>query len=319
MENEPFDSSIFGTSRSFKEQLNDPKNPNIYCLLSMDGKEFLLKNSYSTQLHQKTADHDTFSITVPSDAIDSFKGYVMENSKNLLDNYLTINFWQYGKIQQVFNGIIKGIDIAKVDGGGYGDLIITGSSPSSLLESGKDCQSFEDKTLEEIIKEVCQIYPTEAQINVDLPNVKHTLPYTVQYKESDYQFIQRLAKRHGEFFYYNGEQTIFGTGVQPIIKLREGNELADVRFSLKTGAQDFSFIGYDVQSGMKIEKDCTTNQSEFKENLFQSVATNRSKNIFKKKPKMHFNHTGIHRQSERELEEAVRLEKEKRENLCSES
>ena len=316
MENEPFDHSIFGTSRSFKEQLNDPKNPNVYCLFMMDGKEFLLKNSYNTELHQKTADHDTFSITVPDDALDSFKGYVLENSKNILGNDITINFWQWGKIQQSFSGIIGGVDNAKNEGGGYGDLIITGFSPSILLESGKDCQSFEDKTLAQIIKEVCETYPREAQVNVDLPNVKYTLPYTVQYKESDYQFIRRLAVRHGEFFYYNGEQLIFGAGTQPTLKLREGNELIDVTFSLKIGAQDFGLMAYDAESGAKIEKDSKSQQSEFKANLFQSVAVNRSKNIFRKNPKMHFNHTGIHdRNSEFELKEALRLEKEKKENL----
>lgn len=314
MENQPFDPSIFGTSRSFKEQLNDPNNPNVYCLFLMDGKEFLLKNSYNTELHQKTADHDTFSITVPDDALDSFKGYVLENSKNILGNDITINFHQWGKIQQSFSGIIGGIDNLKNEGGGYGDLVITGFSPSILLESGKDCQSFENKTLEQIIKEVCEIYPPEAQINVDLPNVKHALPYTVQYKESDYQFIRRLAVRYGEFFYYNGERMIFGAGTQPVLKLKEGNDLIDVKFSLKIGAQDFGFTGYDAQSGAKIEKDGKVQQSEFKENLFQSVAVNRSGNLFRKKPKMHFNHTGI-LQSEKELEEAVRLEKEKKENL----
>ncbi|MDR3025148.1 phage baseplate assembly protein V [Chryseobacterium sp.] len=306
--------TVFGTSRSFKEQLHDSNNPNVYCLLTMNGKEFLLKNSYEVELHQKTADHDTFTITVPDDALDSFKGYVLENSKNILGNDLTISYWKFGTIQQVFSGIIGGIDNLKNEGGGYGDLVITGFSPSILLESGKDCQSFENKTLEQIIKEVCEIYPTEAQINVDLPNVKHVLPYTVQYKESDYQFIRRLAVCYGEFFYYNGERMIFGTGTQPILKLKEGNDLIDVKFSLKIGAQDFGFTGYDAQSGAKIEKDGKTQQSEFKENLFQSVAVNRSGNLFKKKPKMHFNHTGI-MQSEKELEEAVRLEKEKRENL----
>jgi len=315
MENEPFDSSIFGTSRSFKEQLNDPKNPNIYCLFMMDGKEFLLENSYNTELHQKTADHDTFSIIVPDDALDSFKGYVLENSKNILGNNITINFWQWGKIQQSFSGIIGGIDNAKNEGGGYGDLIITGFSPSILLESGQDCQSFENKTLEQIIKEICEIYPREAKIKVDLPNVKYAHPYTVEYKESDYQFIRRLAIRHGEFFYYNGEELIFGAATQPTLKLQEGDDLMDVTFSLKIGAQDFGLISYDAQSGAKIEKDCTSQDSEFKVNLFQSVAINRSKNIFKKKPKMHFNHTGISDMSEKELQEALRLEKEKRENL----
>ena len=315
MENEHFDPLIFGTSRSFKEQLNDPKNPNIYCLFMMDGKEFLLENSYNTELHQKTADHDTFSIIVPDDALDSFKGYVLENSKNILGNNITINFWQWGKIQQSFSGVIGGIDNAKNEGGGYGDLIITGFSPSILLESGQDCQSFENKTLEQIIKEISEIYPREARVKVDLPNVKYAHPYTVEYKESDYQFIRRLAIRHGEFFYYNGEELIFGAGTQPTLKLQEGDDLMDVTFSLKIGAQDFGLMSYDAESGAKIEKDSASQKSEFKANLFQSVAINRSKNIFKKKPKMHFNHTGISDMSEKELQEALRLEKEKRENL----
>ena len=315
MDKEPFDPSIFGTSRSFEEQLNDPKNPNVYCLFMMDGKEFLLENSYNTELHQKTAEHDTFSITVPEDALDSFKGYVLENSKNTLWNDITINFWQWGKIQQSFSGIINGIDDKKEEGGGYGDLVIKGSSPSILLENGKDCQSFEDKTLEQIIKEICETHPREARIKVDLPNLRRPLPYTVQYKESDYEFIRRLAIRHGEFFYYNGEELVFGAGTQPTLKLREGDELKDVTFSLKTGAQDFGFIGYDAVSGAKMEIDSKSQDSEFKANLFQSVAVNRSRNTFKKKPKMHFNHTGISDMSEKELQEALRLEKEKRENL----
>ncbi|WP_198404755.1 contractile injection system protein, VgrG/Pvc8 family [Porphyromonas gingivalis] len=36
------------------------------------------------------------------------------------------------------------------------------------------------------------------------------MPYCVQYNESDFSFISRLAKRYGEFFYYNGLQLIFG-------------------------------------------------------------------------------------------------------------
>ena len=54
---------------------------------------------------------------------------------------------------------------------------------------------------------------------------------------------------------------------------------------------------------------------EFNESPFQSIAINSSRKVYKKKPKMHFNHTGIHSGSEWELQQALRLEKEKRENL----
>ena len=315
MENTNFDTSIFGTSRSFKEWLHDTTNPLVYCLLTLDGKEFLAKNSYSVELHQKTAHHDSFSITVPDDALDRFEGYVMENSKNLLGKDLTITYWRFGKIRQTFTGIIGKIRNKKDEGGGYGDLHITGFAPSILLESGKDCQSFEEKTLEQIIKEVTEDYPQEAKVKVELPNTKHTLPYTVQYKESDYQFLRRLAIRHGEFFYYNGENMVFGTKVQPIIRLGENIDLIDVEFEMRMQSQDFSFTSYDAQSGAKIEQDSSSLKSEFKESPFQSIAVNSSRKVFKKKPKMHFNHTGISQSTNKELEEAVRLEKERRENL----
>ena len=315
MENTNFDTSIFGTSRSFTEWLHDTTNPLVYCLLTVDGKEFLRKNSYSVELNQKTNDHDSFTIVVPDDALDSFKGYVMENSKNLLGKDLTITYWRFGKIRQTFRGIIGKIRNKKDEGGGYGDLHITGFAPSILLESGKDCQSFEEKTLEQIIGEVTADYPQEAKVKVETPNTKRTLQYTVQYKESDYQFVRRLAIRHGEFFYYNGENLVFGTKVQPIIKLGENIDLIDVEFEMRMQAQDFSFISYDAQSGSKIEQDSSSLKSEFKESPFQSIAVIASRKVFKKNPKMHFNHTGISQSTSKELEEAVRLEKERRENL----
>ena len=106
MENEIFDPSIFGTSRSFKDWLLDKTNPLVYCLLTLDGKEFIRKNSYEVELHQKTNEHDTFSITVPDDALDSFKGYVMENSKTLLGKEIGISYWRFGEQKHSFRGFI---------------------------------------------------------------------------------------------------------------------------------------------------------------------------------------------------------------------
>jgi Rhs element Vgr protein len=318
MENQDF-SAIFGTSRRFEDWLHDKTNPLVYCLLTLDGKEFIRKNSYTVELSQKTNDHDSFTIVVPDDALDTFQGYVMENSKNLLGKEIGITYWRFGTTQHYFRGIIGKIRNKKDEGGGYGDLHITGYAPSILLESGKDCQSFEDKTLEQIIKQVTEEYPQEAKVEVSSDHLneynKKAFPYTVQYKESDYEFIKRLAIRHGEYFYYNGEKLIFGNTVQPILKLGENVDLIDVEFEMRMQAQDFTFISYDTQSGAKIEKNSNGERSEFKESPFQVIATNASKNIFKKKPKMHFNHTGIHDSSEGQLEEAVRLEKERRENL----
>jgi hypothetical protein len=53
MENEHFDPSIFGTSRSFKDWLHDETNPIVYCLLTLDGKEFIEKKQLSRRNYPK--------------------------------------------------------------------------------------------------------------------------------------------------------------------------------------------------------------------------------------------------------------------------
>ncbi|KQT24188.1 hypothetical protein ASG22_09235 [Chryseobacterium sp. Leaf405] len=297
-----------GSYRQFSEEKHSPQ---VYSFIYIDGKEF--KGSCQIEIIQHTGNHDTFTITTPDDNFDSFSGYVMENSKNLSGKNISILFKRYGEDRQTFRGIIGKVENSKNEGGGYGKLIITGFSPSILLESGKDCQSFENKTLEQIIKQITSEYPNEAHIVTEILNTKHNLPYTVQYKETDYEFIKRLAILHGEYFYYNGESLVFGNKVQPIITLEEGSDLIDVQFELKVKPQDFSYISYDSVSGNIISKDSSQVQKQYKENPFQAVQINSSNKIFRKKPQMYFNHTD----TESGLNEAVRKEKEKRENLVS--
>ncbi|HEX7868740.1 MAG TPA: contractile injection system protein, VgrG/Pvc8 family [Chryseobacterium sp.] len=311
--NHPDDIKKYFSSKTFKDFLADTTSPLVYCTLTVDGKPFLDKSGFSLHLDQKTNDHDSFTITVPDDALDSFQGYVMENSKNILGKNLTINLHRFGEIKSVFTGIIANVRNKKENG--YGKLFITGSAPSILLENGKDCQSFEDKTLEQIIKEATSEYPEIAKVLVENPNTKYSLPYTVQYKESDYQFIKRLAARYGEYFYYNGQEMIFGNKVQLIVTLEENIDLIDVELEMNIRPQEFTYHNYDVRGGRKADKTGSSSQVQYKENPFQAIAINASKNVYKKNPDMLLNHTGISDNTDTELKEATRREKENRENL----
>ena len=311
--NHPDDIKKYFSSKTFKDFLADKTSPLVYCTLSLDGKPFLDKSDFSLSLSQLTNDHDSFTIIVPDDALDSFAGYVMENSKTVLGKNLTINLHRFGSVKQLFMGVIANIRNKKENG--YGKLFITGYAPSILLENGKDCQSFENKSLEQIIKEAVSEYSEEAKVLVENPNTQYTLPYTVQYKESDYQFIKRLAKRYGEYFYYNGQQLVFGNKVQPIVTLEENIDLIEVEFEMNIKPQEFNYSVYDAQGGNKVDNQSSSAQVQFKENPFQAIAINASKNVYKKIPEMLFNHAGISEGTDKELKESVRREKENRENL----
>ena len=297
--------------RSFGEWLSDKENPMVYCLLSLDGEPFLSRNSYEVILEQKTNAHDTFSIIVPDDALDTYEGFVMENSKKLLGKKISLSYWQYGSENQVFSGIVTGLKNRKESG--YGKLIITGHSPSILLENGRADHSFEQLSLSQIVKEIGVNYPQEGKIHAEEQelNVRRVLPYTVQSQESDFGFIQRLATRYGEYFYYNGKELIFGNKAEPVLELSEGRELIELEFELGLRAQGFSGLVYDAEKGESIQHNAQEVQTEWKENALQAVAVQASKQLFGNVPKSVFSGS----EKSQELEEMLLKEKENRESL----
>ena len=301
--------------KSFTEFLNDKTNPVVYCLLSSNGKDFLATESYKVELHQYNCQHDTFTIETPEDSFDKFHEYIMEHSRDLLGDPLTIKFYQYGKVLQHFSGIITKIHCKRKTGGGYGTLYISGNAPSILLDSGKECQSYENKTLQEIVAAATQEYDESAKVDTSAGvNTTRTLPYTVQYQESDYDFICRLAKYYGEYFYYDGSKLIFGNKLQETIDLGENLNLIDEEFFLEVKPQDFQYINYNIHQGTSENNDSRDAANEYKNNPIQTDAKNASKKIYKKIPQKYHSATSLE-QSSVDLEDVVRLEKDKRELL----
>ena len=299
--------------KTFKEFLEDKTNPVVYCLLSSNGKDFLAKESYKVELHQYNCQHDTFTIETPEDSFDKFHEYIMEHSRDLLGEPLTIKFYQYGKVVQHFSGIITRIYCKRQTGGGYGTLYISGNAPSILLDQGKTCNSYENKTLKEIITLVSEGYDNSAQVDSSAGvNTTRALPYTVQYNESDYDFICRLANLYGEYFYYDGSKLIFGNKLQETIDLGENLNLIDEDFNLEMKPQDFEYINYAIDRAEVYRKDAESACCEYKNNPIQTDAKNASKKLFKKIPQKYHSATSLE-QSDIDLEEVVRQERDLRE------
>lgn len=79
----------------------------------------------------------------------------------------------------------------------------------ALLNDNPTCKSFEEMTLDDIVNDVVDDYIGHLETNI---NARFTdaVPYCVQYNETNYQFLQRLARRYGEWLYHDGEHFIFG-------------------------------------------------------------------------------------------------------------
>jgi len=182
-----------------------------------------------------------------------------------------------------------------------------------LLDQGKACHSYENKTLKEIITLVSKGYDNSAQVDSSAGvNTTRALPYTVQYNESDYDFICRLANLYGEYFYYDGSKLIFGNKLQETIDLGENLNLIDEDFTLEMKPQDFEYINYAIDRAEVYRKDAESACCEYKNNPIQTDAKNASKKLFKKIPQKYHSATSLE-QSDIDLEEVVRQERDLRE------
>lgn len=81
----------------------------------------------------------------------------------------------------------------------------------ALLNNNPSCKSYEDMTLQDIVGDIIADCG-ELVSEVD-PRFTEVIPYCVQYNETDYQFLQRLARRYGEWLYNDGTQLVFGNMV----------------------------------------------------------------------------------------------------------
>lgn len=89
------------------------------------------------------------------------------------------------------------------------NINVEARSWDALLEDNPSCKSFEEKTLNDIVNDVVDDYSGHLDTDVD-SRFTETIPYCVQYNETNFQFLQRLARRYGEWLYNDGIQLVFG-------------------------------------------------------------------------------------------------------------
>ena len=138
------------------------------------------------------------------------------NTDNIENLSLNTNYEKTAEIS--FRGVIMSASGSRI--GTQYIINVEARSKEALLDNNPNCKSFEEKTLDDIINDVIEIdngNSVDATVNSRFTD---PIPYCVQYNETDYQFLQRLARRYGEWLYNDGEQMVFGNLVtQDTIRL----------------------------------------------------------------------------------------------------
>ena len=188
-------------------------------------------------LKQFINDHHYFDVHMDIESGELYAAHTLDKSKNWVGKKLDI---QLG--DNVFKGIITHVELHRTQGN-HGYLLIQGYSLTFLLESELNCASWTKKTLSGIVKEICDRDGVPCLVN---PEYKTEIEYECQYRESDFDFIRRLARQYHEWLYYDGHQLVFGkpSSLPPPVSLAYGREISDLNIGIQTLARPLQGSSY---------------------------------------------------------------------------
>ena len=187
-------------------------------------------------LKQSINEHHYFEITLDIQAIEAYGVEIPEASKDWVGKKVIMDFGG-----TIFVGVATMVGLHR-SGGTHGNIKVTGYSSTFLLESDHTCASWCNKSLSDIVKELTDKAGMQALVN---PETKSKLEYECQYEETNFRFIQRLARQYQEWLYYDGQNLVFGKPqAGSTTKLTYGEELSVLDVCSQTLARPIKGSSY---------------------------------------------------------------------------
>ena len=214
--------------------------------IHIDGDE--LTRFSQLVIQQKVHTHHRFSLLqpIPKEFVDQ----AIDKTQSYMGKPISISIEPNNMSTEsplIFKGIITEVQMVRT-AGASGGIIINGYSPTIAMEGVPTTKSFNDKTLSEVVNEITGKYSQkEVKPNVDIPK-DTSMAYTVQYGESDFSFICRMAQKKGQWYYYNGEESFFGKPKPKTFNLQYGLSLHSFNIEMRVKSLSFEYMGYDPSS-----------------------------------------------------------------------
>ncbi|MCU7619338.1 phage baseplate assembly protein V [Chryseobacterium sp. PBS4-4] len=223
----------------------------------IEGK--VIQHFKNFELHQSAIKHHQFSLTLAYDSLGNAENHNLEEAQNFLGKRLTVIFKYKDVIdgpERNFVGVITEVGFSQ-EKGSLGNIVLTGFSPTVLLDAAPHIQSFggaQEISLNSIADQVIKegLGGNKFDFRVD---AKHgNVSYSSQYEETHYNYLARIAEAYGEQFFYDGEVLHFGKlppSEQPV-KLTYGSSVNDVKIKMKAQHVNPTFYGYNSSKNEKL-------------------------------------------------------------------
>jgi len=213
--------------------------------ISIEGTPITHFSSFN--LDQRFNEHHTFQLRFNHDQIENTNKITLERSKDFIGKNLTVQFGRGEDYEHQFIGKITRVEIAQSHGF-QGDIVVSGFSPSILIDRGPDLGSYLNKDLKTIVEKATADAPqNDLSMNI-APTYKSPIDYIIQYRESDFEFINRLSAEYHEWFYYDGMKLNFGKPAKlDEATLIYGRDLHSLQYGMQIAPLNYKKFSYHSQ------------------------------------------------------------------------
>jgi len=264
-------------------------------------------------IHERMAAHHEFEVICRMDKLEAKHNTFLQDSRNYLGGEIKITIepdMDLRKGSVFFRGIVTEVE-ANRNFDSAGDVIILrGFSPDIVMESCDNCKLFFDKNLGQIIKEV--VTPHQSLNPKISPQSSDILPYTVQYNETNFNFVARMCARKGEWFYYDGNQLQIGQLSQKTEDLVYGVDLFDFDFSVKLEPMKVKFGSYGFKQKQKYTSSSASVNADSNQGEIGKFAYSKSNDVFITESIYFYNQPLKEGNEQKHLDDRVKLSKESR-------
>ena len=190
----------------------------VTAYISLDGGE-PLADYHALTIWQELFAHHSFQVVVPYEMLETSRtdGFFHQAHERYCGKPIVIALAPRGPRGEptaapvfTFKGVVAQIALSNAGDFAH-SFVLTGFGATYLLEDGVQRRTFQKQNLKQIFGAVLAPYTKNlVKYGALRPQHREPVKYAVQYGESNYAFLSRLADAYGEWFYYDGQQLCLG-------------------------------------------------------------------------------------------------------------
>ena len=238
-----------------------------------------LSSFISLQIEQNIGTHHRFQMSVELETGSNRYVHNINSSKDWLGESIVVKVAN----TPIFVGVVTNVQLHR-EGSDFGCIIVSGYSATYRMETAHSCFSWNDRTIGDVVKKLCEQAKVQLELN---PAFKETKDFICQYEESDFDFIRRLAHQYQEWMYFDGTKLIFGKPrkLADPIRLEYGTTLSSLDIGLQTLARSEQVFSY--HSGADREMQRMTPNLAYGHDKLAGEAFRASLSMFSKPARQH--------------------------------